>query len=248
MSIAVHAQVAPHPFRQPAHGNRCLDCRQPIEQGPHGIDDVEPVPQQRNRTTVAHGQAAAMVPVNKIQFHPRNIRTDLGDLRELAASIKAHGVLQPLLLHRCGAMLQTVDGHRRLAAARMAGRATVPAMIVDQLRDDEVIDKALATGLHKADITKAERHDAVLSLMVEFGHPAAELAERYGVTEATIRRWARKPKATTPGCRRPPTSVGVTKLRGLVDEWSAHDDLSSDAQRLLDQLRLLLPHPEAGQR
>lgn len=246
MTTATPTAVVPHPFKRPSTGDdRCLTCRQPLEQGPHSIDEVEPVPQQRGPATVAAGQAAvAMVPVRRIQFHPRNIRDGLGDLRELTASIRAHGVLQPLLLHRRGHLLQAVDGARRLAASSLAERTKVPAVIVDELRDDQVIDRALATGLHKADITPEERRSAIRSLMHEFGHTAAELAARHGVTEATIRRWARDPKPVA-ATQRPSRTVGVRKLRGLVDEWAAREQLSSDALELLEQLRLLLPAAEA---
>jgi len=186
--------------------------------------------------------AAAMVPVDTVRFHPRNIRADLGDLRELTASITAEGVLQPLLLHRRDTrLLEVVDGHRRLASARLAGLRRVPALIVAELDDDEAITKMLATTLRQG-ISPEERRRALLTLHHEFGHTVTALAARYGVCGDTIRRWmADEPSGRTSVTRR---RIPVERVESLADSWRerAEQGLSPDqACALLAEIRALCP-------
>lgn len=70
---------------------------------------------------------AAVVVLDRIVFHPSNIRRNLGDLRQMTASIELHGVLQPVVLERYGDYLRVRMGHRRVTAARLAGLKKVPA-------------------------------------------------------------------------------------------------------------------------
>ncbi|MFB7798966.1 ParB N-terminal domain-containing protein [Isoptericola sp. NPDC056134] len=78
---------------------------------------------------MARGVVAGNVRLDLIQFHPHNVRVDLGDLRDLAASIKEFGVLAPVVLEQRGEMLRVRNGHRRVAAARNAGLERIPAGI-----------------------------------------------------------------------------------------------------------------------
>lgn len=75
------------------------------------------------RQTITH------LPGEQLLANPANIRDDLGDLTDLAASIREHGILQPITVteHRDGFVL--LAGHRRFAAGRMAGLSTFPAII-----------------------------------------------------------------------------------------------------------------------
>lgn len=188
---------------------------------------------------------AAMVPVDQIRFHPRNIRRDLGDLRELTANIAAEGVLQPLLLHRKGSLLEVVDGHCRLAASRMAGLKKVPALIVDELDDDEAMTKMLGTTLKK-DVTPAERRAAIHTLVTEFGHTYRGIAERLGVHEQTVRKWVADEVCIQRG--RPMAKerrVPGSRVRELAERWEKRvgpEGLDVDeVTALLGELRGLVP-------
>jgi ParB/RepB/Spo0J family partition protein len=198
-------------------------------------------------TAARQAPTAAMVPVDKIRFHPRNIRRELGDLRELIASIEAEGVLQPLLLHRTQFGPQVVDGHRRLAAARVIGLPRVPAIVVDELDDDEAIAKMLATTLRKS-IDEDERRHAVRTLVEEFGHTQAGIARRLGVHRHTVDQWMAS-KAESERVKAAKRIAGKSRVAGsritaLVDSWQerASGGLSAEqAAELLAELRALVP-------
>lgn len=187
----------------------------------------------------------AMVNVAQLQFHPRNIRRDLGDLRDLTRSIQIEGLLQPILVHRVPGGLQLVDGHRRVAAARIGKVKRVPAVIVATLNEDEVITKALTTGVLKQDISKDERRVAVRALMHEFKHTAAAIAEKVGVSEATVYSWSKAPSPTGGVKRRPaPSLIGVGRLRAVLDDW--RDGASEEVAALIKDIEQLMPpRPEA---
>src|ERR1039458_3449403 len=75
---------------------------------------------------------SVVLPLGKLHPHPDNIREDLGDMTDMAASVRAHGVLQPLVVvpHPVKAgHYYVLAGHRRLEAARIAGLTTIPVMI-----------------------------------------------------------------------------------------------------------------------
>lgn len=80
------------------------------------------------------------VPVDQLRPDPNNIRDDLGDLSELAASIRDVGILQPIVARRHAGHLVIVMGHRRHAAAKKAGVARVPVVIrAGDMDPDEVL-------------------------------------------------------------------------------------------------------------
>lgn len=188
----------------------------------------------------------AMVNVARLSFHPRNIRRDLGDLRDLTRSIQKEGVLQPILVHRVAGGLQLVDGHRRVAAARIGNVKRVPAVILASQSEDQVITKALATGLLKQDISKDERRVAVRALMHEFKHTAAEIGEALGVAESTVYAWAKIPREVSgrPGKKSFPKLVAVAKVRAVLDYW--RDDVAPGVAALIKDIEALLPDEAGG--
>lgn len=197
----------------------------------------------------APGVHIARVPVDRLRYHPRNVRRELGDLRELTASIRAEGVLCPLMAHRHGQVLRLLHGHRRLAAAQLAGLRAVPVVIVAERDDDEAISLMLAENLHRVGLDAGERRVALRALLDEYGHTPAGLAARLGVSPDTVHRWAADPN-TPPRAGRQRQRIPATRLRELVELWSepARRGLSPEqAGALLDQLRLLLAPPAPSQ-
>lgn len=201
-------------------------------------------------------QGLARVPLQALRFHPRNIRTNLGDLDELTASIRAEGVLVPLMAHRTpGGGLQLLHGHRRWAAADLAGLRTVPVVILEQhLTDGEAILLMLAEDKKEA-VDAADRRRAVKALRDEFDFDDESIAERLGLADTdALNAWlAGKGGAfRAPSPRRAAASIGKpatrtrakrpvvprvkpTVLYELVAEW----DGKAPAE-LLEQLRVLL--------
>lgn len=114
---------------------------------------------------------------------------DEESLADLAQSIREHGILQPLLAHREGSKLVLDDGHRRLAAAKRLGLATVPA-IVDprQLEAPEVIQRQLVCNCQRTDLLPIEKARAIDQLIRTTGWSAKDTAAKLGMTPPTVSR------------------------------------------------------------
>lgn len=132
----------------------------------------------------------ALVRVEDVEFHPRNVRRDLGDLREMTNSIARFGVMQPIIVEAHGRKLRLRAGHRRLAAARLAGLARIPALVhAEALPEGEWIVQALHENTMRRNLDPGERADALKRLRV-LGHTWREIAESLGISEATAHKWA----------------------------------------------------------
>lgn len=141
------------------------------------------------------GPRAAMIALERVVFHPHNVRRNLGDLRTLTASIELHGVLQPVTVEAHGAMLRVRMGHRRVAAARLAGLRRIPALIYpDALDDVEFVYLALHENTVRRDLTRLDRADAILALR-EAGEPTAAIVANLGSTAKTVASWVTDPSA-----------------------------------------------------
>jgi len=106
-------------------------------------------------------------------------------LEELAASIRSSGVVQPVLLRRADARYQLVAGERRWRAARLAGLASVPAVIRD-LSDGEALELALTENLMREDLNPLEVARAYEILQQRFELTHEQIAERLGATRSNV--------------------------------------------------------------
>lgn len=129
------------------------------------------------------------VSIDLIDPHPHNPRKDLGDLTELTDSIKAEGVRQNLTLvpnpDQPG-RYRTVIGHRRAAAAALAGLPTVPAAIDPHLDDARQRALMLTENLQRADLTAFEEGDGYQGL-IDLGWSAEDIARETGRGISTVR-------------------------------------------------------------
>ncbi|WP_106096797.1 ParB/RepB/Spo0J family partition protein [Pseudonocardia dioxanivorans] len=197
---------------------------------------------------------AALVACARLAMHPRNIRTTLTDLDELAASIRAEGVLQPLLVHsrfqrRAGvADLEVIDGHRRLAAAEIAGLRRVPVIVRPRLNDDDALFAMLGSAL-KADVEDQDKARAVTALNEEFDYTWSEIAARLQLQLATIQGWRQpRPRSRPVGAaKRGPARCGGAGARAprikpsVVHEMCARFDRHElTADQVIEALRALL--------
>ena len=126
--------------------------------------------------------------VDRIEPNPRQPRRSFDGtaLDELASSIGALGVLQPLLVRPAPeGGYELVAGERRLRAARRAGLATVPAVVVEADARGS-LERALVENLHREDLNPIEEAAAYRALMEEGGLTQAELAARLGRNRSTI--------------------------------------------------------------
>lgn len=125
--------------------------------------------------------------VDLIEPHPDNPRKDLGDLTELSDSIKQNGILQNLtVVPQGGGGYRALIGHRRLAAAKMAGLTEVPCVIVE-MSQKEQLGVMFAENVQRADLTPYEQAEC-LQMMIDLGETAASVAQQTGLSEATVSR------------------------------------------------------------
>ena len=128
------------------------------------------------------------LPVEQLVPNPANPRRELGDLEELAASIRALGILEPLIIAPQAVMAErccmVVAGHRRLAAARLAGLDWVPC-ILRKLSDRQALEVMLVENLHRADLAPLEEAAAYRRL-VELGRTQRQLAAELGRSQGHI--------------------------------------------------------------
>src|SRR5437762_8223332 len=111
-------------------------------------------------------------------------RIDPDALEELAASIRQHGLLQPLVLTRAGGGFTIIAGERRWRAARAAGLAAVPA-IVKETSPESILELALVENLQRADLTPLEEANAYQTLLAR-GLTQAQVAERVGRSRVAV--------------------------------------------------------------
>lgn len=151
-----------------------------------GLDAL--LPQAEPKGPPGEGDGFLEVPVDAIEPNPDQPRRTFEpeSLEELALSIGALGVLQPLLLQRRpGGRFELVAGERRLRAARRAGLERVPAVIV-QTDPQGSLERALVENLHRADLNPIEEASGYRQLIEEGGLTQEALAGRLGRSRVAI--------------------------------------------------------------
>jgi ParB family chromosome partitioning protein len=129
------------------------------------------------------------VPVSQVSPNPRQPRThfDSAELEELAASIREHGVIQPLIVSKkdkdSGYIL--IAGERRLQASIHAGLKTVP-VIVRQTTDQEKLLLALIENVQREDLNPLEEANAYQQLADEFGLSHEEISSHVGKSRVAV--------------------------------------------------------------
>ncbi len=130
---------------------------------------------------------AAEIPLARIEANPRQprLRFDDAELQALSASIREHGVIQPILVMETVNGYQLIAGERRVRAARLAGLERIPA-VIRQLADAQQLEVALVENLQRADLNPLEAAHAYQQLIDQFGFTQERVAERTGRARSTI--------------------------------------------------------------
>ena len=135
------------------------------------------------------------IPVKKLWQHPDNPRKDLGDVTELAESIKVNGVLQNLTVVPLigeitkkwdGESYRVIIGHRRLAAAKLAGLEELPCVVVE-MSEREQLSTMLTENMQRSDLTVYEQAQG-FQMMLDMGDTVEDIAEKSGFSATTVRR------------------------------------------------------------
>ncbi len=148
---------------------------------------LEALISQDLRESVAETERIKELSIDMIDPNPNQPRGSFDEdhLRELAASIRKHGVLQPVVVRRDGDRYQLVIGERRYRASKMAGKANIPS-IVRSVSDDESLKFALMENLQREDLNPIEEARGCRTLKVRYGLSDREIGEILGRDRSTV--------------------------------------------------------------
>jgi ParB family transcriptional regulator, chromosome partitioning protein len=128
-----------------------------------------------------------MIPIDRLEPNPLQPRIDIGDLEELAASIREKGVLEPLLVRpsQVGGRFMIISGERRYHASRLAGLRELPCIEMD-VDDRAVAEIALIENLQRKDLTPFEEAEGFQALAERFGYTHEEIAKKIGKSRTSV--------------------------------------------------------------
>jgi ParB family chromosome partitioning protein len=156
------------------------------------IKEVPPVLQDSQSTppvVVAVPATAQMtVPVDRIRVNPLQPRKNMAPepLEDLVQSIRAHGVLQPLIVRRIGDQFELIAGERRLRASRQLGLTDVPVVVKELITDQDTLEVALVENLQREDLNAIEEAEGYRQLAEKFVMNQDDIAKRVGKARATV--------------------------------------------------------------
>lgn len=149
-----------------------------------------PVAHTASDATPPHRDYVEDIALGSIHANPQQPRLyfDEEKLDELAASIKAHGVLQPLVVVRRGERYELIAGERRLRASKKAGLTTVPVVVRDDADFDEQkkLELALIENIQRHDLNVIEEAKSYVRLAEDFGLSQEEIAVRTGKSRPVV--------------------------------------------------------------
>ena len=149
---------------------------------PQAAEPPAPAP-----TVAPAGSTVTHLPVAQIRPNPLQPRTvfDPERLRELANSIQANGIIQPLIVRQNGEHYELIAGERRLRAAKLADLDEVPVVVQDYA-DDQLLELALVENIQREDLNPIETAEALSRLSSEMSLSHEQIAERTGKDRTTI--------------------------------------------------------------
>lgn len=169
--------------------------RKALGRGLSALLPNRPQPQPTAPATTTAVAAAAPTPVSapqhlridEIQPNPLQPRVVFQPerLEELAASIRANGIIQPIIVRRQGQGYQLVAGERRWRAAKLAGLAEVP-VVVQEIADPQLLEVALVENIQREDLNPMETAHAYDRLSRELGLSQEEIGQRTGKDRASV--------------------------------------------------------------
>src|ERR1039457_7148115 len=133
------------------------------------------------------------IPLDQIDRNPFQTRSHVNEeqLKELAASITANGVVQPVLVRPlANGRFQLIAGERRWLASQLAAKATIPA-ILRQVSDEQAMEITIVENLQRADLNPMEQARAFERLSREFHMTQEQMAQRTGKDRATVANFLR---------------------------------------------------------
>ena len=151
------------------------------------IPQAAPTPAAATPAAAAAGGGVLKLPIEQITRDTANPRRSFDEdkLAELSESIRAQGVLQPVLVRKEGAGYRLIAGERRWRAAQLAGLHDIPALVKD-VSDAQAFELALVENLQRADLNPIEEADGYQRLVDEYGLTQEQVAARVGKDRSTV--------------------------------------------------------------
>jgi ParB family chromosome partitioning protein len=193
-----------------------------------GLDALIPAGQQAI-TPSGDGSGITHIAVDLIQRNPRQPREkfDIEELENLAASIREHGIIQPLIVSPGkNGIYVLIAGERRLQASRKAGLKTVP-VVIRHATDQQLLELALIENVQRADLNPIEEAEAYQNLAKEFKMSHETIATRVGKSRVAVTNTMRLLDASA--------AVKQALVDGRITEGHARAmlSLSAKAQEVL---------------
>jgi len=151
------------------------------------LDSLIPTPIKLSGVDAPIGDRAS-VPIHSVRPNPKQPRTVFDDesLKELSASIREIGILQPPVVRRVSAdTYELIMGERRLRAAKLAGLVTIPVIIRDT-SDNELLREALIENIHRSNLNSLEEAAAYNQMLTDFEITHDDLATKLGKSRPVI--------------------------------------------------------------
>jgi len=203
-----------------------------------GLDSLIPTTPSIEPTDEGPSTGVHLVSLDDISPNPNQPRQTFAPeaLAELAASIKEHGLIQPIIVTRADAGVQTpyiiIAGERRWRASKLAGLKQVPVIIKDAT-PQAMLELALVENVQRADLNPLEEAIAYETLIHEFGLTQGQVAERVGKSRVAV--------ANTIRLLQLPDEVKQAILEGQIREGHARALLGlSDEQTMVEALKLVI--------
>lgn len=151
------------------------------------IEDINYTKVEEKILETANEEEIKEVPLKEIRVNPYQPRKTFKEesLRELAASIKEHGVIQPIILKKSIKGYEIVAGERRYRASHLAGKETVPAIIRD-FTDEQMMEIAVLENLQRENLNAIEEAEAYNNLMKTLNLTQEELSKKVGKSRSHI--------------------------------------------------------------
>src|SRR3989344_7686007 len=158
-----------------------------------GAKSVSPVETKSSTSpsaaTTPRGTLLLQIPPDKIRPNPHQPRNEFthSDMEDLVSSIKEHGILQPIVVTSLNdGQYELISGERRLRAAKMAGLATVPAVLRESTSDKHKLELALIENIQRINLNAIEEAEAYQKLINEFGLTQEEVSRRVGKSRPVV--------------------------------------------------------------
>ena len=202
------------------------------------------------------------IPINTVRPNPQQPRRSFDEtaLREMADSIRAYGILQPLTVRDRGGFYELVAGERRLRAARIAGLREVPCLVAEVGEEDAAL-LALIENLQRRDLDYMEEAAAIARLIGRYGLSQQQAADKlgksqrqYGLTERharTLLRLTDQEQQLAAARHMGQRGLNVAQAEQYVDALTAENRTAPPQRRptyIIKDVRLFLNSVERGVR